>query len=116
MWALPGGFLNLDETLLDGAVRELEEETGIFDGLLGIQARLYFKKPIASQTFDDPHRSQRGRVITTAFLFQLPDGPLYPVEGRDDAAAAKWVPLNEVRVENLFDDHAAIIRTLIKQL
>ena len=55
-------------------------------------------------------------MITTAFLFQLPDGPLYPVEGRDDAAAAKWVPLNEVRVENLFDDHAAIIRTLIKQL
>jgi bifunctional NMN adenylyltransferase/nudix hydrolase len=103
--ALPGGFLNQEETLLSGAIRELREET-----------RLKVPEPVlrgsvkSSKTFDDPNRSSRGRTITTTFLFDLGFATELPkVRGADDAAKAKWFPFENLNPRNIFEDHASQI-------
>lgn len=109
LWALPGGFLNPDEKLLDGAVRELREETKIKVAEPVLRGNM-----IMSRTFDDPHRSSRGRIITAAFLFMLPSHIDLPkVKGSDDADKARWVPFAELSAENLFEDHYWVIQTLL---
>lgn len=104
-WALPGGFVNQQETLLQAAIRELREETR-----LKVPAPV-LKGSIKSQaTFDDPNRSTRGRTITTAFHFQLTDDLSLPkVKGSDDAADARWVRLDQVDRQQMYEDHYAII-------
>ena len=102
LWALPGGFLEGGDTVLQSALRELAEETGLpFTGR-GMRERLRGVK-----VFDHPHRSQRGRIVTHAHFFDLGAGPPPPVQGGDDAAAAHWVPLERlVDMEpQLHDDH-----------
>ena len=59
--------------------------------------------------FDAIDRSPRGRIITHAFHILLPDGDLPKVKGQDDADKARWVPIAEVRSEECFEDHHAII-------
>lgn len=107
--ALPGGFLDPDETLLQGALRELEEETGLH---IGIEESRYLLR--AKEIFDDVHRSPRARMITTAFLFELPPGPLPRVKGGDDAADARWVEIAALRTDEMFSDHAFMISKLLK--
>lgn len=105
LWALPGGFLNQEETMVDGAIRELREETRI-----KVPAPVLRGSIKGEKTFDAPHRSTRGRTITKAFFIDLGfDTRLPKVKGSDDAEEAKWVPFNEVRQEQLFEDHFAII-------
>lgn len=101
-WALPGGFVQLDETLDDAARRELAEETGIKDVFL---EQLY--------TFGEPARDPRGRVITIAYyaLAKLSD---FQVAAATDAAAAAWHPLSAL--PPLAFDHAAIIETAVLRL
>jgi bifunctional NMN adenylyltransferase/nudix hydrolase len=105
--ALPGGFLNAKERLLDGCLRELKEETKI--RMLKDDLK---KHLVGSHTFDDPDRSQRGRTITTAFCFNLGSGDLPGVEGADDADKAWWMSLRDVNrhEEDFFEDHFAIIQ------
>lgn len=93
-WAFPGGFLNMDETLPRCAERELEEETGIVltdMKLVGI--------------YSDVERDPRGRVITAAYtaMTTMPEA-----KAADDAAAAKWWPLNAL--PQLAFDHDVILR------
>lgn len=105
LWALPGGHLNEYEKQLDGAIRELREETKIKvpEAVLRGSIRDH-------ETFDDPYRSTLGRVITKAYHFKLPDDVTLPkVKGADDAEKAKWVPISELREEDFFDDHFFII-------
>jgi bifunctional NMN adenylyltransferase/nudix hydrolase len=105
LWALPGGHLNEFEKQLDGAIRELREETKIKvpEAVLRGSIRDH-------ETFDDPYRSTLGRVITKAYHFKLADDVTLPkVKGADDAEKAKWVPINELREEDFFDDHFFII-------
>lgn len=62
------------------------------------------------ERFDDPNRSRRGHLITEAHLFELPVGLGFPrVLGLDDAKAAFWKPISEVRPAETFEDHAHII-------
>ncbi len=75
-YALPGGFLNMDETSLEGAARELEEETGV----TGVALRRF-------GVFDALDRDPRTRVITIGHLGLAPMGSLQP-KGGDDAAEA----------------------------
>ncbi len=110
-WALPGGFLEADERLLDGALRELREETALAVPDAQLRASLW-----ARRVFDAPDRSQRGRVLSHAHAFVLPDShplaPLPAVQGRDDAAQAAWWPveqLEELR-DRLFEDHYFILK------
>lgn len=103
-WALPGGFLNQEETMLDGAIRELKEETKIKVPVPVLKGSIK-----DSKTFDAPNRSARGRTITQAFLIDLGVGELPKVKGSDDAEKAFWVPFNQVKQEKLFEDHFHII-------
>lgn len=102
--ALPGGFVDPAETVHRAAVRELVEETRIDEAVVRAALR-------GVQVFDDPARSQRGRVITHAHFFDLDDAPLPQVAGGDDAAAAEWVSLDALAgLEDQFmDDHLRIL-------
>ena len=78
-WALPGGFLEMDESLEEGAKRELFEETGV----TGVT-------PVQLGAYGDPDRDPRGRIITVAFLMALPEGA-EPKAGDDAADAGLFV-------------------------
>lgn len=111
LYALPGGFLEQGERLLDGAIRELREETR-----LKVPVPVLKGSMIRAQYFDQPGRSLRGRTVTHAFLFKLAElGELPPVKGSDDAEKAVWVPLSQVANMRsvLFEDHYDIIHTMI---
>lgn len=112
MLALPGGFLDNDEPLIQCAIRELREET-----LIDVPERVLRGSIAGSRLFDDPHRSSRGRVITYAVLFRLEDRIRLPrVKGGDDAAEALWVPLGELEPMEVFEDHWHIIRAMTAAL
>ena len=107
LYALPGGFLNQNEYIIDGAVRELREETRI-----EVKKSVLKEYVTSNHVFDHPRRDLRGRTITHAFLIKLPDGgPLPKVKGSDDAKGAYWVPLAELPFleEQFFSDHMQII-------
>ena len=93
-WAFPGGFMNMDETTEQCAIRELEEETGLkVDTIHQIGA------------YSKVDRDPRGRTITVAYLAII-DKPL-AVTGQDDAAKAEWFPISNL--PKLAFDHEEII-------
>ncbi len=104
LYALPGGFIDVSESLLQSACRELHEETG-----LNLADRV---TPRASAVFDAPDRSQRGRVITHAWHFRI-DAPSPPeLQAGDDASEATWVEaarLSELTTQ-YHDDHDVILQ------
>lgn len=100
MWALPGGYLQMDEDAIDGAKRELFEETGLRDA--------YIEQ---FRTFSAVDRDPRGRVITIAHLALV---RISEVKGGDDAAKARWFPLKDV--PQLAFDHDMILREAMKAL
>ena len=82
-WAIPGGFLNMDETTEQCAIRELEEETGLkIDEVHQIGA------------YSKVDRDPRGRTISVAYLAIIDNA--MDVCGLDDAAKAKWFPVNNL--------------------
>ena len=109
--ALPGGFLDQQETLLAACLRELREETG-FD-----LSESTLKKALKTQqVFDHPYRSARGRTLTHAFYFHLdPHSDLPAVTGSDDALRALWLPLAELDPSRLFEDHYFIIQAIMEE-
>lgn len=106
LWALPGGFVNQHESLLDACLRELREETRLKLPLPVLKGSLK-----GSHVFDHPERSLRGRTITHAFHFDFPAGALPDVRGGDDADKARWVPVSEAleMSAQLFEDHLHIL-------
>ena len=101
-WALPGGFVRLDETLDDAALRELSEETGLRDVFL---EQLY--------TFGAPDRDPRERVISVAHyaLVALDGRTLSPTT---DARSAAWFSLADL--PSLAFDHEKILGTAVQRL
>jgi bifunctional NMN adenylyltransferase/nudix hydrolase len=112
LFALPGGFINQDEYLIDAALRELREETR-----LKVPAPVLKGSIIGQKVFDNPGRSLRGRTITHAYAFELPAGELSKVKGGDDAAHARWIPIDDIlEMEDfLFEDHIDIIRWAVSE-
>ena len=113
--ALPGGFVGAGERIRDAAIRELREETGIADGKGQIPPAMLasFIEDSRTRVFDAPNRSLRGRIITHAFLFRLPERRgLFKVKGADDAAHARWYRLGDLSSEMLFEDHWSIIEQM----
>jgi bifunctional NMN adenylyltransferase/nudix hydrolase len=110
LWALPGGFVDQDETLLEGCLRELQEETG-----LALTAAAMRRALRAQRVFDAPHRSLRGRTITHVFRFDL-GGERPPVQAGDDAAEAQWVqlPSFERMQAHVFEDHYHIAQRMLE--
>lgn len=100
-WAIPGGFVEPDESLDDAAARELREETGVGEVYL---EQLY--------TFGEPGRDPRGRVISVAYYALLRQAPA--VVGGDDAEDARWFPLGEL--PPLAFDHADILRYALERV
>jgi bifunctional NMN adenylyltransferase/nudix hydrolase len=103
---LPGGFLEPRERLLQGAIRELCEETK-----LGVLTSSLHDAFVDVKVFDHPDRSLRGRTITHAHFFELGTEHLPSVEGSDDAAAASWIAIADLAVmeDQFFDDHFHIL-------
>lgn len=97
-WAFPGGFMNMDETTEQCAIRELEEETGL---------KVSTVRQIGAYSKVD--RDPRGRTITVAYLAII-DKPAQ-VTGQDDAAKAEWFPLSAL--PELAFDHADIMEDAI---
>ncbi|MEM7252311.1 MAG: bifunctional nicotinamide-nucleotide adenylyltransferase/Nudix hydroxylase [Pseudomonadota bacterium] len=107
--ALPGGFVDGREKLVDACLRELREETR-----LKVPAPVLKGSIREQRVFDDPFRSARGRTITHAFYIELePNKTLPKVKGGDDAKHAMWVPLADLNPTRLFEDHYFIIQELI---
>ncbi|MGB5830566.1 MAG: NUDIX domain-containing protein [Thiohalocapsa sp.] len=101
-WALPGGFLDIDEDLDRCAARELEEETGLAD--------LYLEQ---LRTFGALGRDPRERVISVAYFALAPAERLH-IQAGDDAAEARWHSLPNL--PELAFDHAEIIRIAHERL
>ena len=112
--ALPGGFVDHNETLLDSAIRELREETRLADAH-GPYPMGKLKGFLAGRgVFDDPLRSVRGYTLTHAFLFRLPPAKaLMKVIGADDAVDAIWVPIGNLDARDCFEDHFFIINKML---
>lgn len=111
LYAIPGGFLDDGEWLEDAMLRELKEETRIKVPPAVLRGGIR-----ATMRADYPHRSARGRVISDVYLIKLEDGPLPVVKGRSDAKKAVWVPISDVRPDNMFEDHFFLLTHLLEQL
>lgn len=101
-WAIPGGFVELNEALPAAASRELEEETGL-------------KNVVLKQfsTYGDPGRDPRGHTVTITyqtFLAEAPKG----LSGADDAEDAGWFSINSL--PELAFDHDKVLNDSIKDL
>jgi 8-oxo-dGTP diphosphatase len=101
-WALPGGFVHLDETLEEAARRELEEENGL--------SKVYLEQ---LYTFGALDRDPRERVVTVAYyaLVKLSD---HKVRAATDAADAAWFSLGDL--PDLAFDHAHILEVALDRL
>ena len=104
-WAIPGGFIHMDESLEDAARRELAEETGFDVGEVYLE-QLY--------TFGRPGRDPRTRVITVAYMAVVPSSELQPQAG-DDAAEAEWWSMYNLP-EKLAFDHTDILEYALTRL
>jgi 8-oxo-dGTP diphosphatase len=101
-WAIPGGFIHLDESLEAAAARELEEETGVADVYM---EQLY--------TFGDPRRDPRTRVITVAYFALVPHSAIQHRPG-EEASETAWFPMSEL--PELAFDHAQILDYALTRL
>ena len=95
-WALPGGFMEMDETIEHCAARELQEETGL--AVTESELRLV-------GVYSAPGRDPRGRTVTAAYAVRVPDGA--SAAAGDDAAEGRWWSLDDL--PSLAFDHAQII-------
>jgi 8-oxo-dGTP diphosphatase len=102
MWAIPGGFVNMDESLEMAAKRELKEETGLQDVYL---EQLY--------TFGDPGRDPRTRVITVVY-FALLDSERLQVKASSDAVDVEWFSV--YNLPPLAFDHEKILQYALNRL
>lgn len=101
-WAIPGGFVKMDESLDAAAKRELFEETGVRDVYL---EQLY--------SFGDVKRDPRGRVITVSYLALVNEGDC-DLEASSDASEVKWFDINNL--PRLAFDHRKILDYSLKRL
>lgn len=101
-WAFPGGFMNMDETTEECAIRELKEETGLELDI----------KPIQIGTYSEIDRDPRGRTISVVYLFEIEKER--EVTGQDDAAKAQWWEI--CKLPELAFDHKDILEDALRYI
>jgi 8-oxo-dGTP diphosphatase len=101
-WAIPGGFVDMDEPLGDAAARELYEETGV--------ESVYLEQFYA---FGQPDRDPRTRVISVAYLTLVDAGQLQPIAA-DDAADVGWFSVHDP--PPLAFDHVDVLKRALQRL
>lgn len=101
-WAIPGGFIQMDETAEQGALRELSEETGIEN--ISVE-QLY--------TFSDVDRDPRGRTISVVFYAHI-SSENHTIKAGDDAAETGWFSIKDL--PPLAFDHSQILNLAVKRL
>ena len=99
-WAFPGGFVNIDESAENAAIRELKEETGLEISIVK-QLKAYSK----------PDRDPRERVITIAFIAE---SKIKEVMGGDDAKEARWFDISNL--PSLAFDHEQILKDALEEI
>lgn len=99
-WALPGGFMEINETLETCARRELKEETNIDAN------DIYLKKIL-----DNVDRDPRGRVVSVVFVTNVSQH--VEAKANDDAKELAWFNINELP-QNMAFDHKVLFQTIIK--
>jgi len=113
-YALPGGYVNASERLLDAAFRELGEETGLPASLLASLKKN--ADPFGLVAFDHPSRSAfSGRIVTHVAWIWIPNGSkLYPPAAGDDASTTQWVSFADLPSlkSKFFSDHYFIIEEM----
>ncbi|MFC7455932.1 NUDIX domain-containing protein [Brachybacterium sp. GCM10030267] len=103
-WALPGGFVQLDEDLEDAAYRVLADEASLGDFTVHLEQ---------VRTFGAPDRDPRGRVVSVAFMAlgaDLPD----PQRG-EDVADARWWPVDDLAAIDLAFDHDVVLDSAVER-
>lgn len=101
-WALPGGFVDIDETVDTAAKRELEEETGMTDVFL---EQLY--------TFGNLNRDPRGRTISVAYYALVAQASKH-IQAASDAKSVQWFSVNDLPL--LAFDHQLIVQTGLQRI
>jgi len=110
-YAMPGGFINQNESLKDAAIRELKEET-----------KIDVAKPILENSlkqvkvFDYPYRDPRGRIITHVHQFELNLKELPNIKAADDANDVKWMSFGDIDLgySHFYSDHYQIIKNILE--
>lgn len=102
MWALPGGFVRMDETLEEAALRRLNEETGLQEVYL---EQLY--------TYGELERDPRGRVVTVAYYALIPKDQNLPLQS-PRISQTRWFAMDEL--PSLAFDHGEIITYALRRL
>jgi 8-oxo-dGTP diphosphatase len=103
MWALPGGYVAIEESLEEAATRVLEEETGLQEVYL---EQLY--------TYGDPFRCPKDRVVTVAYFALIPSNAPIRYEGSKDISQVNWFPLDNL--PQLAFDHQDILTYALRRL
>ena len=102
-WALPGGFVEIHESLEEAALREMAEETGLQHAFL---EQLY--------TYGEPERDPRDRVVTVAYFALIPADAAFRPEGGSDAHQARWFAIDNL--PDLAFDHEQIVTYALRRL
>jgi len=103
-WALPGGFVRINESLEEAALRELKEETGI--------QKVYLEQ---LYTFGNPKRDPRGRVVTISYFALVDSTKIKPVvTGEEQIKDVMWFSIN--KLPKLGFDHEDIVKYALKRL